>query len=413
MGLRDAVLQAFGLLWAHKGRSLLTLFGLVWGTASVIFLVGWGQGVSIMLEDGFFKAGKNLGQLWAGRIGEDYTPAVDRRYLWFNYDDVKRLRRLARRVDLIAAETRQWKPITFRQRNLSLETRGVEPAGLAIRDVPVAAGRGILPSDLDQRRRVLVLGAKVRRQLLGAEGGIGSWVRVDGVPFQVVGVLERMGTQLARDGQEIDDQAWIPITTFHARWPQPWTSEFFVSTILYRVRDRHQWREAEEEVRAIIAERLGVSPTDEEAVKAWSPIETLEQIPLDQTEGLMFILAAATLVIGGVGTLNLMLDSVHERRSEIGVRLAVGARPRDVLGQFFLETFTVVSVGGGAGVLLGVLGCLFLGSLDRPDLIPVPVLSLNVVGLALSVMAAVGFLAGVVPAWRASRVDPAITLRMD
>jgi len=409
----DAVGQALQLLWAHKGRATLTLFGLVWGTASVVFLVSWGEGVTRMLEAGFFKAGKNLGQVWAGRIGEDFTPAVDRRYLWLNSEDVERVRRLSRLTEVVAGETREHMPLAFRQHAENVEVRGVEPAGAEIRGVPVAAGRSIVPSDLDHRRRVLVLGHKARARLLGPRGGLGSWVRVAGVPFRVVGVLERMGTQLARDGAEIDDQAWVPLTTFQAQWPRWWTAEPWVTTILYRMRDRHLWKETQNEVRAIVAERLGVSPTDEEAVTAWSPVQMLNQIPIDQTRSLLAALAVATLVIGGVGTLNMMLDSVQERRQEIGVRLAVGARRVDVLAQFFLETFAVVGLGGLGGVGIGVAGCAGLASLQVPDLVPVPVLSTGVIVLALGVMAAVGLLAGVVPAWRAARVDPAVTLRME
>jgi putative ABC transport system permease protein len=178
------------------------------------------------------------------------------------------------------------------------------------------------------------------------------------------------------------------------------------------MKERRLYREAEQEVRAILSERLQVSPADEEAIPVWTPVEFLSRLPLDQVQGLLFVLAAATLLIGGVGTLNMMLDSVYERRHEIGVRLAVGARRRDILTQFFLETFTVTSLGGLLGVALGV-ACQILGGLRMPDLIPVPVLSARVVVLAVGVMTGVGLLAGLVPAWRAAAVDPASTLRMD
>jgi putative ABC transport system permease protein len=411
VGIADAVQQAMRLLWAHKGRSTLTLFGLVWGTASVIFLVGWGRGVTVMLEDAFFRAGKNLGQFWAGRISEDYTPAVDRRYLWFTWDDVERVRRRARLPALVGAETQEYLPIAFRQTAANFDVRGVEPQSIEIRGAPIASGRAITQSDLDHRRRVIVLGHKARERLLGAEGGVGSWLRVAGTPFQVVGILGRVGTQLSRDGDEIDDQAWVPITTFHTHWPRWWTDDFWVQTILYRVRDRRLQEETEAEIRAILAERLGAAPDDKEAVNGWTPLRMLNELPLDQMQGMLFVLASATLVIGGVGTLNLMLDSVHERRQEIGVRQAVGARRRDILVQFFLETFTVVSLGGLLGVGLGVAGCLVLGSFEVPDLIPVPEIGLDVVGAAIGVMVLVGLGAGVVPAWRAARVDPAVTLR--
>jgi putative ABC transport system permease protein len=139
----------------------------------------------------------------------------------------------------------------------------------------------------------------------------------------------------------------------------------------------------------------------------------LNRLPLDQTQGLLFILAATTLLIGGIGVLNMMLDSVHERRSEIGVRLAIGATRRDIIAQFFVETFAITSVGGLTGTALGIGGCLLMGSLDVPDLIPVPVLSWEIVLLALGILTAVGISAGVIPAWRAARVDPASTLRME
>jgi putative ABC transport system permease protein len=260
---------------------------------------------------------------------------------------------------------------------------------------------------------VVVLGDQVRRQLLGADGGLGSWIRVAGRPFRVVGILEHVGTQLSRDGFLIDEQAWIPISTLQATWPRWWTTEPVVTRILYRLRDRSLLEETENEVRAILAERLGVRADDTEAVGIHSAIKVLRQIPLDGIEVILFLLATATLVIGGIGVLSMMLDSVYERRPEIGIRLAVGARRRDITLQFFLETLTVTGTGGLVGVGLGVGTCLGLGSLDMPDLIPVPILQPAVVVLALGVMSFVGVAAGVIPAWRAARVDPALTLRME
>src|SRR6185369_1802074 len=134
-----------------------------------------------------------------------------------------------------------------------------------------------------------------------------------------------------------------------------------------------------------------------------SPIDLLSKLPVDQTTGLLLILGGATLLIGGIGILTMMLDAVQERRQEIGVRLAVGARRRDVVWQFFLETFLITSLGGLVGVALRVGGALALGSMEVPDLIPVPVLQGWIIALALGVMTGVGLAAGLVPAWRAAR----------
>ena len=409
----EAARQALRLLRAHKARSLLTLFGLVWGTAAVILLVSWGEGVRVMLERGFFKTGKNMGEVWAGRISEDFTPAVDRRYLWYTIEDLEVLRRRARLPLLIGGETDEMLPTTYGQRALNVEVRGIEPEVMEIRGVPLAAGRGISRSDLDHRRRVVVVGDTVRRNLLGANGGLGSWIRIAGKPFRVVGVLEQVGVQLNRDGMLIDEQAWIPLSTFHINWPRWWTDDFVIEKILYRMPDRGRLDETEAEVRSILAERLGTAADDTEAVGIHSAVRVLRRIPIDQMQGVLFILAATTLMIGAIGVLSMMLDSVYERRHEIGLRLAIGARRRDIVAQFFLETLTITGLGGLAGVALGVGANLLLGSLDAPDLVPIPVLDPNIVILAIGVMGFVGLAAGVIPAWQAARVDPAHTLRME
>jgi putative ABC transport system permease protein len=246
-------------------------------------------------------------------------------------------------------------------------------------------------------------------------------VRLDGTPFQVVGVLGRVGTQLSRDGAEIDDQLWVPLPVHLALWPNPWIDEPMLSTIFTRAKDRKRVGEAKRELRRVLAERLGVAPDDEEAVPIFSPIEMLERLPLDQQNGLYLLIALTTLGVGGIGILALMLDSVQERRAEIGVRLALGARRRDVVLQFLWEGVAIGALGGGLGVAFGTGGALFLAS-DAfrggispalRDLVPAPELSLAVVLLAVLAMGGVAVVAGLVPAWRAARVEPAETLRVE
>ncbi len=413
MPVSEILRQALRLLRAHKMRSLLTLFGVIWGTAAVIFLVSWGDGVRVMLEDGFYRAGKDMGEVWAGKIGEEFTPAADRRYLWYDNEDVEVLRRRARLPVLIGSEYWEFVPVTWRQRALSVDVRGMDPEAVAIRDVPLAAGRQIGHADLEHRRRVVVLGHRTRKRLLGPEGGVGTWIRMGGRPFQVVGILDRVGTQLSRDRMEIDDQAWVPLTTAQAQWPKWWTEDPVVNKIIYRMRSRHWLESTEHEVRGILARQLNVDPADDEAVGVWSSVQSLGELPVDESKGMMAVMATAVLVIGGIGVLNMMLDSVHERRQEIGVRLAVGARRRDIVAQFFLETFTLVFLGGAIGTALGTAMTAALARVDAPDLIPVPILSYPIIGVAFGVMVMVGLAAGVLPAWRASRIAPAETLRME
>lgn len=409
----EAIAQALRLLWAHKLRSALTMFGIVWGTASVIFLVGWGEGTAKMIERGVQKTGKNMAQVWAGKVSEEFTPAVDRRYLWYTMDDVAALRGRAHVPELVGAETQEFLPVVSGPRSRSIDLRGMDLDAVRIRAVDVASGRSLSPADLKHRRRVALIGARARRELMGPGAEIGDSVRVDGKPFQVVGFLEEVGTQLSSDGAEIDEQMWVPISTYHENWPRPWTTDDVVTKIVYRLPDPSLIDESEVEVRAILASRLGVSHDDTEAVGIWSSLKFLAQMPLEETNATLFVLAVATLMIGGIGVLNMMLDAVHERRSEIGVRLAVGARRRDIVLQFFVETFTICMLGGLFGAALGVGACAALAQLQVPDVIPTPILRPGIVLLALGSLVAVGVVAGVVPAWRASRIDPALTLRME
>ena len=414
MSFFEAVRAALRTLRAHRLRTLLTLFGFAWGTASVVFLLSWGLGVQKMVEDGFFRIGKNVVQAFAGKIGEDFTPAVDRRAIWFTLEDVEALRRRARLPEVVAGEAMYFGVVAYGQKAFSVDVRGVDHRHAGLRGVRISAGRPLTQADLDHRRRVAVLGDTARRRVLGPEGGIGAWIRIDGRPHEVVGFLAPVGTQLWRDrATELDEQVWVPLTTLLAAGPRYGTDEEIVDTIVMRVGDRRHYEALKSEVRAILSRRLGVSASDEEAILIVSPIDMLRQLPLDQLGGVLFTLGATTLLIGGVGILNMMLDSVQDRRQEIGVRMAVGARRRDILGQFFLETFVITGIGGFLGLSLGVAGCALLAQFEAPDLIPIPILEAEIVWLAIGVMSFVGFASGLIPAWRAARVDPSETLRAE
>jgi len=414
MRVADAAREALRTLRVSWLRTALTLFGIVWGTASVVFLISWGLGVRAMMEDCYGRVGRNLVQVFPGQIGSDFTPAADRRLLWITLDDVDAIRARVRLSSLVLPESQTFRSVGFRQTTTSLNIRGVVPENVELRGVEVSAGRAITRDDLHHRRRVAVLGSKARERLLGPHGGVGSSIRIAGQPFTVVGLLSRVGMQLWQDGpSQLDEQVWIPFSTLAGFGKRQGRDGDVVDNIMLSVKDRETRKAAEHEVRAILAERLRVSVDDQEAIRIMSPLDALEKIPLDQLGGLLFTLGATTLVIGGVGILTMMLDSVQQRRQEIGVRLAVGARRRDILTQFFLETFVITGLGGLLGIALGLAGCLALASLATADLIPQPIVRWQTIAIALGVMTFVGFASGLVPARRAARIDPSVTLRTE
>lgn len=413
MNLGQILRSALLTLRTQKLRTALTLFGMIWGTASVVFLMSWGLGLEKMLDEGFNKVGHNVVHVWAGTIGEDFTPAMDRRQLWFSREDVEAVREGVRNADLVLAESRGWYPVTYRDQFFSRDLRGVGPEQMVVRNTHIAAGRPISADDVKSRRRVAVLGHKSRLKILGPDGQIGATIRILGTPHEVVGFLEPIGTQLFRDADEIDDQVWVPLSTLLSMRPSEVENEDVINIIVLRATSRAVYDDLKKEIRSILARRLGVRPDDEEALLVFSPIEAVRDMQIDRMTGMLFILAITTLGIGGIGILNMMLDSVQERRQEIGVRLAVGARRRDIVAQFFMETLVISSLGGLLGLGLGLAFCSFLASLHVPDLIPLPLLEPWIIWLALGVMALIGVLSGIIPAFRAAGVDPSVTLRAE
>ncbi len=414
MDLSEALRNAFRTLRTQRMRTALTLFGLVWGTASVIFLMSWGAGTQRMVERGYTKVGKNLVQVWAGRIGEDFTPAADRRHLWFTQEHVDSLRQRTRLADRVAGEVSGIYIASFGQKSLSTNIRGVQPVTLEMRGASLAAGRNIGERDVEARRRVAVIGAAMCRDLLGPSGKLGSRIRIHGRSYEVVGFLNEVGTQFWQNGGvPIDEQIWIPITTLLSVTPDYGTGDEIISTIILRLRERTQFDALRVEIRSILAPTLGVLPTDKEAILIGSPIDALRKLPLDGMDIVLFILGATTMGIGGIGILSMMLDAVQERRQEIGVRLAVGARRRDILLQFFLETFVIAVAGGAIGVGLGISCCRVLDAFAIAERIPAPILTYEIIAAAVMTMVAVGIVSGTVPAWRASRIDPSVTLRAE
>jgi putative ABC transport system permease protein len=407
--LLATIRQALDTMRTHRRWALLTMFGIIWGTASVVLLVGWGIGVQNMTQRGLQKIGKNLVYVMPGRVGEDLSPAAERRYLTFDLDDVEAVRASVRRAELVSAEILMWMYVRYGATGRTADVRGIEADMQALRGSRLAAGRLISPDDVRFARRVAVIGQTARSRLLGGRPAVGERLNLEGVSFEIIGLLERVGTQLSRNRTETDEQIWIPVTSaMHLRGNEN------VDLMLVRPPERRFNEDLKRQVRSVLARRLHVSPHDEEAVFIISLIDILSGFDsvFAGQNAFLFILATGTLLIGGIGVMNMMLVSVNERRREIGLRLAVGARRREVVLQFLIETLVITLVGGAAGLSLGLLGCALLARLGS-DVIPMPVVVPEVALLALIITTIVGLASGTGPAWQAARVDPAESLRAE
>jgi putative ABC transport system permease protein len=391
----------------NKGRSFLTTLGIIIGVAAVIAMMGVGEGARVKLRQQFEAMGTNLLLLRSGatmgggaRGGFGSLPTI-------TFDDVKAIRELPT-IRRAAPRPEVKMQVSSGDANWSTDLGGVTPEFFEVRYWRIVAGRNISESDVDAGAKVMVLAQIVRQQLFGDRDPLGQQVRVNNVPFTVIGVLDYKGD--AAGGGSFDDNAYIPITTWYAKI-QGGLRQYVSGAVFLSAVSPEEAGHAEAQVRALLRERhhLADGIDDDFQIRNTVELANAQEEGAQTMATLLATIAAVSLLIAGIGVMNIMLVSVSERTREIGLRMAIGARPRDVLFQFLAEA-VMLSVGGGLlGVVLGVVGTerltVWLGwpSLLRPDAI----------GLSMAVSAMVGIIFGLYPAWRASRLDPIDALRYE
>ena len=393
----------------NKLRAFLTTLGIVIGVGAVIAMMAIGAGAKARVEEAFAAMGTNVLIILPGSTSASGVRGGFGSMPTITWDDLAAIRSDVATVKAAAPTLRSSMPVVGEDMNWTTSITGTSPEYFDIRNWPIAAGASITQSDVDSGTKVIVLGQTVVDKLYGPNANaVGQSVRVGSTPFQVVGVAARKGQSAT--GQDYDDAAFIPFTTF-AHKVQGGLGKYLQGSIMVGATSADTTSRAQAEIVALLRDRHHLAPGEDDdfSIRNLSEIAGAQQQGTETMTMLLASVAAVSLLVGGIGIMNIMLVSVTERTREIGIRMAVGAEPHHILTQFLVEALSLSVAGGFIGIALGVGTATWLAArfhwpmLIQPDVITVSV--------AFSAM--VGIVFGLYPARKASQLDPIDALRFE
>lgn len=397
----ESIILSRDSLIANKLRSFLTMLGVIIGVAAVILLVSIGEGARKYIQRELGELGTNILVVVPGKTSKEggmhMGTSVVRKLLFSDAVLIeKRSRSILNAVPVILGTS--WIKHTGKSRDTYVV--GVDESYFDIRNLKIALGRGLSEADVDAARRVCVLGQTVKKEVLGDVNPVGASVTIGGVKYRVIGIMLKKGVAL---GFDIDDVVFIPSTTARELFD---TDSLFNITI--KIKNQNVMAEAKKEIREILMKRHA-NREDFTILSQDEMIAVMGKI-LNIMTAVLAGIAAISLIVGGIGIMNIMLVSVKERTREIGIRKAIGAKNRDILLQFLSEAVTLSLIGGIGGALLG--GAISLTIPYFIEFLPTQLVWWAII-VAFSFSVAVGVFFGVYPARKASLYDPIVALRYE
>lgn len=416
MKLIESIIIALRSLFANKLRSSLTMLGIIIGVGSVITLMSVGRGAEASITSTYEEVGTNLLSVIPRSADVEGLAGMSPGYAppTLTMDDVKALERL-RWVSAVVPANENFVKITYEGEGKTSVIHGTTPGYLEAMGYSLAAGQFISERHIGTRAMVIVLGSEPAEVLFGSDDPIGKTVKLKGYRFTVIGVLEKKGGAMM--GFSMDNLVQIPITTYQTRLftQKTATGEDAVASISLKVTGIEYINEVKEEAETILRAKHRLAEDEKNDFS----VVTMEQMLsiITQITGIFTIvlgaIASISLIVGGIGIMNIMLVSVTERTREIGIRKAVGAKRRDILLQFLLEAAMLSFTGGGIGIIGGWLVAFLISQIDISGMKIAAAVSPDIITLAVSVSIIIGLISGMYPAMRASRLNPIDALRYE